>query len=362
MKSVFFSYVCALTSVMAIFTSFIGASINLEDRTQDFVLESKRINIPGFPHAFNPSIIRWNGSLLMSFRTIPSEYAELNELLALDPLLNCSGESRIGLVWLDESFSPRGPAQILDLQGNEHSTPARSEDARLVLINDCLYMVYSDNREVVVTNGGFRVYVSQIFYEGGEFLAPYSECLDSFEGESQQRREKNWVPFDYKGHLLMSYSLLPHRILRPLIGTGQCETFSMTKSSLLWKWGELRGGTPGLLVGDEYLSFFHSSIDISTSHSNNEIVPHYFMGAYTFSSNPPFSITQISKEPIIGKNFYNGDEYKPYWKPVRVVFPCGFIFDNEYVWVAYGRQDHEVWMVKLDRKGLFDSLEPVYSN
>ncbi len=70
------------------------------------------------------------------------------------------------------------------------------------------------------------------------------------------RREKSWVPFDYKGSLLLAYSLQPHFIFKPLIGTGECESVALTKGDIQWDLGDLRGGTPGLLVGNEYLSFF----------------------------------------------------------------------------------------------------------
>ena len=97
---------------------------------------------------------------------------------------------------------------------------------------------------------------------------------------------------------------------------------------------------------------------MATVHSQNKEVLHYLMGAYTFAAQPPFNITQISPEPIIGKKFYSGAEYKPYWHPVRAIFPCGFVFDKQYIWVVYGRQDHEMWVVKLDKLKLYASLIP----
>lgn len=41
--------------------------VNLEDNAQDFVLETKRIEIPGYPNAFNPSIVRWRGGGITEF-------------------------------------------------------------------------------------------------------------------------------------------------------------------------------------------------------------------------------------------------------------------------------------------------------
>jgi len=145
------------------------------------------------------------------------------------------------------------------------------------------------------------------------------------------------------------------------MSAGVCETIACTFGQFNWNWGELRGGTPGLLdeEKDEYLAFFHSSKEMATIHSQGKKILHYFMGAYTFASRPPFAITKMSPEPITGKGFYEGIVYEPYWKPLRVVFPCGYIVNDQFIWVSYGRQDHEIWMVKLNKKGLYDSLIPV---
>lgn len=82
---------------------------------------------------------------------------------------------------------------------------------------------------------------------------------------------------------------------------------------------------------------------------------HYFMGAYTFAAQPPFELKRISPAPVIGKNFYNGPKYKT-WKPLIVVFPGGIVEEKDHFLVAYGRQDHEIWITKIDKTGLLDSL------
>ena len=89
--------------------------IDLEKGVQDFVLETKQITIPGYPHAFNPSIVRWHGSLLLSFRVIP------------DP--NSSFVCYIGFVWLDEKFNVISKPQLLDLRDAHSVSPSRAEDA-----------------------------------------------------------------------------------------------------------------------------------------------------------------------------------------------------------------------------------------
>ena len=328
------------------------ALIDFEDDCQDFVLSTQKIDIPGYPQAFNPSLICWQEAFLLSFRHIPD---------AKFPFV-----SRIGLVWLDENFSPCSPPQLLDTQACDPCisalVPPRSEDARLVQIGKRLYMVYSDNKNQAITKGGFRVYTAEVEWDGLNFALRNIKGLFSFPLESQARREKNWSPFEFEGQIFLAYSLQPHRIFRPILGTDRCESFSLSDSLLAWPWGELRGGSPGLLVGNCHLSFFHSSIDMASVYSKGKTIAHYFMGAYTFESQPPFAINAISKEPIVGKRYYRGAEYKPFWKPVRCIFPGGYVFDDDYIWIAYGRQDHEIWITKLSREGLLKSLTPVTTN
>lgn len=326
---------------------FSHSLMNLEENISDFVLETKRIHIPGYPHAFNAAIVKWHDALLMSFRIIPNPK---------DSFL-----SRIGLVWLNENFEPIGEPHILNLR-EFSSVPHRTEDARLICLEDRLFMVYQDNTELKISKKGFRMYVAELCYNGTMFFAKNPICLSPFEGENPSIREKNWVPFIYENQLFLAYSLNPHRIFLSLLDTGECQTAFNTSFLIQWKWGVLRGGTPALIVNDQYLAFFHSSIKMTTSHSAGKNMDHYFIGAYTFSAQPPFEITQISSRPIIGKNFYEGNRYKPYWQSIQAVFPCGFIVDDQHIWLSYGRQDHEIWVVKVDKQGLLQSLIPVKSS
>lgn len=340
----YYFYTLLFTSI---FTSSLFCEINLENEASTFVLKTKQICIPGYTHAFNPSIIRWEDKILMSFRTIPKN-SKINSFCS-------SADSFIGLVFLDDDFNPCGPAQILDFDCDYQ----RPEDARLVKVGCSLYLVYSDNRNCHLNDEGFRMHVTEIIICDDKIRLGHTDSILYFEGEDKLRREKNWAPFDYEGNLLMAYSLASHKILYPVPLTDRAESVCTTEANFEWNMGELRGGTPACMDDDEYLAFFHSSKIMNTVHSKGLDIPHYFIGAYTFNKEPPFEITQISKEPIIAEGFYEGEEYAPYWHPVSVVFPCGFITDEHYIYMSYGRQDHEIWIVKLDKKGLKQSLIPV---
>jgi len=333
-KSAFIGLLLLATIPLGIF----GMDLNM--LSQSFVLEKKQIHVPGYPHAFNPSIVRWKGKILMCFRVLTNP--------------NNIWHSKVGLIWLDEDFQPISSAQLLETRPKNPTYPTKSEDARLFTVGEQLYIIYNDNEEFY-DDGLRRMFMSEVLSKGSKFYVN-PECLHTYEDANQYKWEKNWIPFDYHGVCLLAYSIVPHRIYLPLFGLGTCETVVTTDNAFIWNWGNKRifGGTPALMVGDKYLAFFHSSQIMGTAQTDYYETWHYFMGAYTFNPDPPFEITHASILPIIGQGLYDDPIiYK------RVVFPGGFIFDDEFIWISYGREDSEAWVLKLDRKELLKRLVPV---
>ncbi|MCL4361237.1 hypothetical protein M1446_02675 [Candidatus Dependentiae bacterium] len=315
--------------------------IDLEKNLQDFVLETKQIIIPEFPGAFNASIVRWQDSLLMCFRVRDN---------------NSISTFEFGFVWLDDDFNPISTSKILQIYGDP-SSYRQNQDARLIVVKNKLYILYNNFIKIAEDNVSRRMFIAELHCDKEKFFIENPTCLQPI-NKMSKRWEKNWVPFNYNNNLLLAYSLAPHNILNPSLDTGKCETESSTHSFVNWKWGELRGGTPALLDGDQYIAFFHSSTYLATEQSGGKKMQHYFMGAYTFLPKSPFEIAHISPKPIIGKNFYSGPTYNTR-KPLRVVFPMGCIANEDYIWITYGRQDNEMWVAKLDKKKLYESLIPV---
>jgi predicted GH43/DUF377 family glycosyl hydrolase len=238
--------------------------------------------------------------------------------------------------------------------------PPRAEDARLFYIGNNLHIAYSDNPNLQINRGGFRMEIGEIHFEEGFFSIRNIYRFTCFEGESSDLREKSWVPFDYQQNLLLAYSIKPHLIFSPVCGTDGCETVSSTDPCIDWDWGIIRGGTPALqLETGEYLSFFHSVKKMASIHSKGKEMAHYFIGAYAFDATLPFHITRLSPEPIVAKGFYSGTSYKPYWAPIQCIFPAGLIIEDESIFISYGRQDHEIWIAKLDKRKLLSSLVTV---
>jgi len=323
------------------FTAKLFSFVDLETKIQDFVLETRQVTIPEYPDAFNPSIIRWKGTLLLCFR-------------ARNPLNGLT--NFVGFVELNANFDPTGKVYPLNFH-HEELMGTLVQDPRLIVVDESLHVVYSNTWNLPHETVR-RVYISEVKFDGERYIAHNPEVFLRFDGIESNKYEKNWVPFNHEGQLLLAYTINPHKIFLPLFGKKKCLTIASSEHIASWEWGELRGGTQAFVVDGNYLAFFHSVVVMETTHSNGKPMPHYFMGAYTFERQPPFSLIGMSPEFIVGKGFY-GPPYYQTWKPLRVVFPGGFVFDDKTIVVSYGRQDHEMWLIKLDKKKLLESLTPV---
>ena len=214
--------------------------------------------------------------------------------------------------------------------------------------------------------------------------------------------QKNWSPFYYtppqgRAVLLYIYSVNPHRILHGSIDgsissvgnitaaaaqgiersgrwgwdvlSEPVRTVAMTEfvpqnesdGSLkdpVWIWGQMRGGSPPILVptpfGEKFITFFHSS-----GWFLSKALRTYFMGAYLFSPLPPFAITHISREPItpmVGKesfysyNFSTGQSGFSNRKLDYCIFPVGAVLlpADDVVAVSLGRNEAQGLILLLN--------------
>lgn len=307
------------------------------------VKATKRIYFDDYPDAFNPSIIDVPGGYLLSFRYCPDR--EHNPWL-----------SYIGAVFLDPSFEAKGPPQLLVTRPRTSFVRSQSEDARLFRWNQRIFLIYNDNMELECTSTYDRrdMYVAEVQVRGERCTLSPPLKLVYEEKYNAQLWQKNWVPFEWKRKLLMSYSLHPHEVISPNWHNGSCYRMALSTPLIHWAWGTLRGSTPALLVDGEYLAFFHSSKVLPSKASWGYSIWHYLMGAYTFSKDPPFQIRKISAQPLVADGFYTESSYMK-----RVIFPGGFVTSGGELYLAYGKDDSEMWIATLDLNALKASLTPV---
>ena len=150
--------------------------------------------------------------------------------------------------------------------------------------------------------------------------------------------EKNWTWFVHDGAPHFVYRPVPHLVCR--FEGKVTAKYKDYRRNVDWKWGDIRGGTCPERVGDEYISFFHSSLPINDGASRR-----YYMGAYAFEAKPPFRITRYTRFPMLV-----GSEADKGTKPV--VFPCGSIFRNGEWLVVGGLNDWKCFWLRIPHEDL----------
>jgi hypothetical protein len=70
----------------------------------------------------------------------------------------------------------------------------------------------------------------------------------------------------------------------------------------------------------------------------------------------------MSPEPIIADSMMNVSLGWSYKVIDFIVFPMGFFYDDTYLYLSYGKNDKDGWIVKFNLTGLLDSLKPVKSH
>jgi predicted GH43/DUF377 family glycosyl hydrolase len=162
-------------------------------------------------------------------------------------------------------------------------------------------------------------------------------------GNDFSTMQKNWVPFECKGNLYFIYKCHPtHQVFEVLTG----KFFSTP--ILNWPYGEIRGGSVPVSFNGGLLRFFHSRLN---NENFGSVRYRYFIGAYVMQPEPPFTVLQVGKKPIIygseigtlrGGARKACDFYKP-----NVVFPGGVIVKDGKFILAFGVNDAEITLVKI---------------
>lgn len=321
------------------------ARVIFETRIQPIQSEwVKKISLKGYQDAFNPSLVRTTDGFLLTFRHLP------------DPAQ--SSLSDIVAVLLDETFKPVGEPQKLHTRTPECRVRSQSEDARVFKFQDDIYIIYNDNVDTEGTDAGSArkrtMYLSKLQVQDGLIRLGQPLMLMHAQNHSSRPIEKNWSPFEWNGHLLLSYTISPHEVLRVDLESGICEPIYRTRNDFPQKWGQPRGGAPAQLTTGHYLSLSHSWIYQSSWASGYRRMPHYYMQAYTFSPEPPFEIRQATSLPLVLEGMYT-----PSGLDKRVIYPAGLVVDDNRLYISYGKDDHEIWIAKIALSELQTRWQPV---
>ena len=266
-------------------------------------------------------------------------------LLAYSQACGSPPVARVCLCLLDNQFQP--------LPGTHRVLTPKIRDLPLNRINDprlfscggivyCNYTaVFTDKACNGLTTGNGLTTLDPYT------LLPLSDCLVGWKG--CRKKEKNWEFFDFHGQMYCVYSITPHVVLR--VGAdGVCHLAGSSESEIHWKWGEMRGGTPPILVGDRYYSFFHSSFQ-------DGALLRYVMGCYSFEANPPFKVLSVSREPLLWPGI--DDRPSTCHPQLAVVYPCGSWLSGNNWLVSYGYHDSFCRIIGLDHDRILNGMAEV---
>ena len=285
-------------------------------------------------------------------------------------------ENIIYCTWLNHSLSPMDNdlreflGMAIGINATSHTLPG--QDGRITLLgSDELIVSYTVSAVIrKVTGKYFRTGVANIRIDGDNRLViENNRTLTPIQAGPRRRHEKNWTPFTYNGKLFFVVDINPMLVVRPQdemfvtdAGLRQLVYFvsNSTVKSVTWEYGPLRGGTNAIQITSKaYLALFHSQCKLAGSSMNT-----YLMGAYAFTSQPPFRLLAVSRTPIVHPSLYAGPTFNQYRRKATsnyIVFPMSLFRgkDSQRVYVSLGTQDRFGWIAELNIKELLASLDPV---
>lgn len=299
---------------------------------------------------FNPTIVDRPDGYAMSYRAV-----------SLD-----TNERRIATCMLSKDLevvegSVTGLSDLVEFaRSTELNTRSLKwhADPRYHKVGSDLYLTWNDgaNRP---SNHQFIVKMTE------DGLRPAGKARELVLHHMERRSiEKNWMLFEVGGQTFVVYSCSPHIILTadltnleevpcyPTAETHWVNTYSEI-------FGVMRGGAqPVRRVNraglDTFLSITHSSYKLPEGRR-------YEIAAYEFEAQLPFKVLRSVKRPID----VNTDEIVKFEFPklnqdvLSVVYPCGFVVEDETAVISYGINDENLAIVKIPMPALDFALLPV---
>eukprot|EP01033_Poteriospumella_lacustris_P011072 gene11072-7877_t len=201
-----------------------------------------------------------------------------------------------------------------------------AEDGRLVFLARHQALLYSQQEQSIAP--------PQRKYMG------ISDILDDIQGETVEGQDPRVLALDEDSFLVL---FVKERVRRRFHGLLHVNPMVVVQLDFQWngefavarvvsmaslghssyRYGELRGGTNAVDLGDRFLAFFHSTVTLPGCFTKT-----YFMGAYTFSKTPPFRLLEMSSEPVVVPWLYEGP-WNPFNRNRKIdycVFPVSLSF------------------------------------
>ena len=243
------------------------------------------------------------------------------------------------------------------------------QDPRVIMFRGkiVVFYTYRHNTETVFSDG-WRVAVLRmgvahlIINERNKSIDVVKNFVMIHPPSSINRRldQKNWAPFIFNDTILLVIYVNPLTVIemKEAESTLHLNSEIVSRSTfkeIPWSYGSLRGGTNAIFLSTEdmYIAFFHSSTAFPFNGRKT-----YFMGAYTFSSKPPFELISISPFPVLHHWLYEG---KWDYLSKRLVDYCPFpmslaIAKDNSLLLTIGHNDEYAYITKIKLELLLPSM------
>lgn len=293
---------------------------------------------------FNPSIENYNGKTILFTRQFAYQYKH-------HPREGMIGDSSIALFQVDPGTKAlTGMRSAAFVSANPIN---QWEDPRTVQHNSKLYLSCATwrygGKAVPHYNGAM---VKQSLFQASPTLETFTNVGFIPAGDNGRQWQKNWLFFFAEDKPYLIYTLSPFVAYRldHAWQPGGTITHDKPKWHPKWPHSPPRGGSNPVLIGDEFVTFFHAHSDWRGKKRR------YYMGAMAFSAKPPFNVTRYTPEPLL-----TGSEEDPrVLSGPLVVFPCGSILKHgkQPSWfVALGVNDENCAWIDIPHADLEKRME-----
>jgi predicted GH43/DUF377 family glycosyl hydrolase len=238
------------------------------------------------------------------------------------------------VVWsLDDDFYPVNP---IELKFSKTRPGQQREDPRVVLFQGRFLVSYAHWLQG-------RIYTAQQafswFSSSWGHISTFSVAYGGngwSESLSGSGHEKNWQPFFHDGVLHIVYSVQPHVVLR-LDTPTSLKKYETRLDYVPWSYGELRGGTPPIRIGKEYITFPHSA------HAWKAHQKRYVSTVLAFEAKPPFRITRLCSKPL----FQGSDLDRVFLKGPPAAYATGAVLQGEEILLVGGACDERCFIARI---------------
>jgi hypothetical protein len=300
--------------------------------------------LPG-PSIANPSIINYNGKILVNLRVLNyilyHSETNLNEH-PYGPMLYLHPESDQTLTTynifceLDDDLSIKAYSQIdsSDLDVEPLWEFIGLEDGRIVSWDDKLFLC--GVRRDTTTNGVGRMELSELFAEANT-IKEVSRVRIPAPPPDESYCEKNWMPIVDKPYHFVKWTN-PTEVVKFDPKTKTTETIILGEYQDLDSF-DLRGGSQVLRMGDHYIALLHETYLYRSEADRKDGT--YYHRFILWDEN--FKIVKLSER----FNFLGA----------KVEFSCGMCKKHEDFLITFGFQDNASFLLKVKQNFIMDMLK-----